>query len=88
MTMLNRWFHRRRAMALGWSNMGSRAGALILVPLIAWSIAPDRLGWRETAIILGIFMVVVAGPVSRLIRNQPQDIGLIPDGDKSAPAQV
>jgi sugar phosphate permease len=86
MTMLNRWFHRRRAMALGWSNMGSRAGALILVPLIAWSIAPDRLGWRETAIILGIFMVVVAGPVSRLIRNQPQDIGLLPDGDKPVPA--
>lgn len=86
MTMLNRWFHRRRAMALGWSNMGSRAGALILVPLIAWSIAPDRLGWRETAIILGIFMVAVAGPVSRMIRNQPQDMGLLPDGDKPAPA--
>jgi len=86
MTMLNRWFHRRRAMALGWSNMGSRAGALILVPLIAWSIAPDRLGWRETAIILGIFMVAVAGPVSRLIRNHPQDMGLLPDGDKPVPA--
>jgi sugar phosphate permease len=85
MTMLNRWFHRRRAMAVGWSNMGSRAGALILVPLIAWSIAPDRLGWRETAIILGIFMIAVAGPVSRLIRNRPQDYGLLPDGDKPVP---
>jgi len=88
MTMLNRWFHRRRAMALGWSNMGSRAGALILVPLIAWSIDPDRLGWRETAIILGIIMIVVAGPISRLIRNQPQDYGLLPDGDKPVPVTV
>mgnify|MGYP002849332061 FL=1 len=88
MTMLNRWFHRRRAMALGWSNMGSRAGALILVPLIAWSIDPDRLGWRETAIILGIIMIVVAGPISRLIRNQPQDYGLLPDGDKVVPVPV
>jgi len=88
MTMLNRWFHRRRAMALGWSNMGSRAGALILVPLIAWSIDPDRLGWRETAIILGIIMIVVAGPISRLIRNQPQDYGLLPDGDKPVPVPV
>jgi MFS family permease len=85
MTMLNRWFHRRRAMALGWSNMGSRAGALILVPLIAYSIDPDRLGWRETAIILGIFMLVVAGPVSRLIRNYPEEYGLLPDGDKPVP---
>ena len=88
MTMLNRWFHRRRAMALGWSNMGSRAGALILVPLIAWSIDPDRLGWRETAIILGIIMIVVTGPISRLIRNQPQDYGLLPDGDKPVPVAV
>ena len=88
MTMLNRWFHRRRAMALGWSNMGSRAGALILVPVIAWSIDPDRLGWRETAIILGIIMIVVAGPISRLIRNQPEDYGLLPDGDKPVPVPV
>jgi sugar phosphate permease len=86
MTMLNRWFHRRRAMALGWSNMGSRLGALVLVPLIAWSIDPDqdRLGWRMTATILGVVMIVVAGPISRLIHNQPQDIGLLPDGDKPA----
>ena len=87
MTMLTRWFSRRRAMALGWSNMGSRLGALILVPLIAWSIDPDqdRLGWRMTATILGIFMIVAAGPLSRLIRNQPQDYGLLPDGDQPAP---
>ena len=87
MTMLNRWFHRRRAMALGWSNMGSRAGALVLVPAIAWAIDPDfdRLGWRMTATILGVFMVAVAWPVSRFIRNYPEDYGLLPDGDKPAP---
>ena len=90
MTMLTRWFSRRRAMAIGWSNMGSRLGALILVPVIAWSIDPDqdRLGWRMTATILGVFMMVVAGPISRLIRNYPQDIGLLPDGDKPAPADL
>ena len=87
MTMLNRWFHRRRAMALGWSNMGSRAGALILVPVIAWSINPDfdRIGWRMTATILGFFMIAVAAPVSKLIRNYPEDYGLLPDNDKPAP---
>ena len=87
MTMLNRWFNRRRAMALGWSNMGSRAGALILVPLIALAIDPDhdRLGWRMTATILGVVMIVVAGPVSKFIRNRPEDYGLLPDGDKPVP---
>ena len=88
MTMLNRWFSRRKAMALGWSNMGSRLGALVLVPAIAWSIDPDhdRLGWRMTATILGVFMILVAGPLSRLIRNSPEESGLLPDGDKPAPA--
>ena len=88
MTMINRWFNRRRAMALGWSNMGSRLGALILVPVIAWSIDPDhdRLGWRLTATILGVVMIAVAAPVSRLIRNKPQDYGLLPDGDKPVPS--
>jgi sugar phosphate permease len=90
MTMLTRWFHRRRAMALGWSNMGSRAGALVLVPAIAWSIDPDfdRFGWRMTATVLGVFMVAVAWPISRLIRNYPEDYGLLPDGDKPASTRV
>ena len=83
MTMLNRWFARRRSMAIGWANVGSRLGALILVPAIAWAIDPDqdRLGWRMTATILGVFVLVMAGPVSRLLRNNPQDYGLLPDGD-------
>ena len=90
MTMLTKWFNRRRAMALGWSNMGSRLGALLLVPVIAWSIDPDydRLGWRMTATILGVIMIVVAGPVSKLIRNTPQEYGLLPDGDKPVPVGV
>ena len=85
MTLLNRWFARRRAMAVGWSNVGSRFGALILVPVIAWAVDPDhdRLGWRMTATILGVFILVVAGPLSRMIRNSPQEMGLLPDGDRT-----
>ena len=89
MTLLTRWFNKKRSMALGWSNMSSRAGALLLVPAIAWAIDDgidiDRIGWRWTASILGIVMISVAWPISRLIKNQPQDMGLLPDGDKSAP---
>jgi len=82
-TMLNNWFVRRRSMAMGWSNSGSRAGGLLLVPLLAWAIDPEygRLGWSLTAAILGVIFLVVAFPVSRLIRNRPEDYGLLPDGD-------
>ena len=74
-------------MAMGWANVGSRLGALVLVPVIAWSIDPDheRLGWQLTALILGIVILIVAVPLSRLIRNRPQDYGQYPDGDQPLP---
>jgi len=81
-TMLNNWFVRRRSSAMG-SNSGSRLGGLLLIPLLAWAIDPDygHLGWALTASILGIFFLVIALPISRLIRNRPEDYGLHPDGD-------
>ncbi len=83
MTLLNHWFARRRATAMAWASVGSRAGALVLVPVIAWAIDPDhdRLGWTLTATVIGVFVLVVALPISRLIRNRPQDYDLLPDGD-------
>lgn len=87
MTTINNWFSRRRATAMGWSNVGGRLGALLLVPAIAWAIDPtqDRLGWQMTALILGIVTLVVAFPLTRLIRNRPQDYGQRPDGDSPEP---
>ena len=83
MTLLNHWFTRRRAMAISWANVGSRMGALLLVPAIAWAIEPGQgpLGWSATASLLGIFTILIAFPVSRVIRNRPQDYNLGPDGD-------
>ena len=88
MTMLNKWFSRRRSSALGWANVVSRFGALLLVPAIAWAVAdaPGRIGWQTTALIIGIGILVLAGPLASLLRNNPQDYGLLPDGEKPRPA--
>ena len=85
-TMLNNWFNRHRAKAMGWSSSVSRLLSLLLIPAIAWAIDPDheRLGFRLTAAILGMFAIAAAFPVSRLIRNRPEDYGLLPDGDPPA----
>ena len=84
MTALNNWFVRNRSKAMGFSNMGSRIGALILVPAIAWSIDPehDRLGWELTALNLGIVTLILAIPLSKAIRDRPQDYGQGTDGDQ------
>lgn len=74
-------------MAISWANVGSRMGALLLVPAIAWAIEPGQgpLGWSVTASLFGIFAIAVAFPITRLIRNRPQDYGLRPDGDPLVP---
>lgn len=84
MTMLNNWFNRHRAKAMGFSNSVSRIGTLVLIPAIAWAIDPkfDRLGWQTTVVIIGVVVLVVVFPITRLIRNRPEDYGLLPDGDK------
>ena len=87
MTMLNKWFSRRRSSAIGWANVVSRFGALLLVPAIAWAVAdaPGRIGWQTTALILGIAIAVLALPLASFIRNDPKDHGEMPDGETPIP---
>lgn len=83
-TMLNNWFIRRRTFAMGISNALARVGTLFLIPILAWMVDPDfpqRPGWSSTALLLGIVILIIAFPLTRLIRNRPEDYGLLPDGD-------
>ena len=87
MTMLNKWFVRRRSSAIGWANVVSRFGALVLVPAIAWAVAagPGRIGWQMTAFIIGVGILALAGPLAFLVRNDPKDYGETPDGGALRP---
>ena len=82
-TMLNNWFTRHKAKAMGYSSAIGRLGALVLIPAIAWAVDPEQnnFGWSMTAMLLGIATLVIVIPLSRLIRNRPEDYGLMPDGD-------
>ncbi len=87
MTVLNNWFARNRSIAMALSMEGFLIGGMVLVPLLAFAIDPDavgRPGWRNTALAIGIFLVVVAFPVSRLVRNAPEPYGMFPDGEAMA----
>ena len=90
MTVLNNWFIRNRSTAMALSMEGFLIGGMVLVPLLAFVIDPDapgRPGWRMTALVIGIFLAVVALPVSRLIRNAPEPYGQFPDGEPAARAR-
>ena len=83
MTMLNHWFSRYRGTAMGISMATMTAGALLVVPALAWAVDPEaeRLGWRNTAMIISFVILGGAVLFPLLIRNRPQDAGLLPDGD-------
>ena len=83
MSLLNQWFRRRLSLAVAIAVSIMGLGSLLLVPAIAWAVNPDadRIGWRVTAIIVAGIALASAFVIPKLIRNRPQDYGLLPDGD-------
>jgi MFS family permease len=76
------WFVRRRGLAMSIAFSGVGIGSIILLPLLQSIIA--HAGWRAASIALGLAVLLVAAPLNLLLRRRPEDIGLAPDGDKSA----
>jgi len=74
-----RWFVQKRGRALSVAQLGLPLGIFVFPPLSQWLI--DEVGWRDTWLILGLaaagVMIVVALAV---VRREPQDMGLLPDG--------
>ena len=78
------WFVRRRGLAMSIAFSGVGVGSIILLPLLQSVIA--HAGWRAASIALGLAVLIVATPLNLLLRRRPEDIGLAPDGDETAPA--
>ena len=82
MTVINNWFDKKRTIAMGFGGIGFSMGSFFLVPLLAWMVQPGGVGWRMTAMSLGIFFILIAYPASKLVRNSPEEFGEVPDGVK------
>ena len=75
-----KWFVRHRGKATGIATAGLNAGAVVLTPLILFLI--HQFGWRSAWFFLGFVPWIVVVPPSLLwLRRQPEDMGLLPDGD-------
>ncbi len=77
MTAVSRWFDRRLGLVLGITTCGLGFSG-IMVPVVTALV--DGLGWRSAMTILGAGTFVVVLPLTLLVRNRPQDYGMIPDG--------
>ena len=85
MTVLNSWWVRRRATSMSWVLVGYRLGVVALVPLLTWAIDDSQFGWKAGATGIGVVILLAAIPISRAVRNRPEDYGELPDGVTQAP---
>jgi MFS family permease len=78
-SVVTRWFNRQRGLALGLMMLGIGLGAM-LMPSIAQQLI-SRFGWRTAYAILGGTIFIIPVPVvAALLKERPQDLGLLPDG--------
>ena len=79
--IIPKWFIRQRGMAVSLSTMGGGLSALILPPLLIGLDA--ALGWRSSWVAIALLAFLFSALPVLLLRRQPEDIGLLPDGDKA-----
>src|SRR5690625_1126839 len=78
MTLVVNWFERYRSRAMAIVGLGMSIGGL-LVPALAWLLV--TYGWRPVAIGSGVFYLLLAWPLGRILVSEPEVVGLRPDGE-------
>jgi MFS family permease len=79
---LPNWFVRRRGFAMSLAFSGVGVGSIILLPWLQGLIG--RAGWRTGCWVLGLLVLTVLAPLNLLVKHRPEDLGLEPDGHRSA----
>jgi MFS family permease len=85
--VISHWFDRRRGLALALGMLGIGAGAMT-IPLLAQHLIAG-FGWRMAYAIFGCAVLLVSVPVAATwLKDRPQELGLLPDGDTRADGMV
>ena len=70
------WFHRHRSKSCG--DVTTRIFGRGFVSVVV--LALENFGWRETAFVSGIIVIVIGLPLAQVIRHRPESFGEVPDG--------
>jgi len=80
-TVVATWFRRLRGRALLLLTFVAGFASTIFLPLATALI--ERFGWRQALLILAVLLAVTTIPAHALILSRrPEDLGLLPDGDR------
>jgi MFS family permease len=84
LTTTARWFVSKRGLMTGMVKVGTGAGQLT-IPLMA-GLLIAAYGWRTAYMIMGAVVLVLLVSISQLLRRDPSQMGLLPDGTEEATA--
>lgn len=82
MVAIAHWFKKRRGRALSFMTAGAGTSGVMVLVLAAMI---SSFGWRDALIVLAVVQLVVCLPLAMSIRNKPEDMGLLPDGEPIEP---
>lgn len=79
-TVVSNWFVKKRSLALGMFMACGGLGGFVFPPLVTALIS--SVGWQISWLVLAGIVIIVAVLIGglALIRNRPEDMGLVPDG--------
>lgn len=81
-TLVTRWFHARRGVALSIASTGLSAGGILITPAAKWLI--DRQGLEGGTPWLALVWILGTVPWALwLVRPDPASVGWLPDGGRS-----
>ena len=80
-TVVTRWYHVRRSVALSVASTGLSAGGIVITPIAKWLI--DDRGLEAATPVLAVIWIVGVIPFALwLVRPSPAALGWLPDGDR------
>ncbi len=77
-----RWFHRRQGVVIGVLTAANAAGQLVFLPTMAALVT--YAGWRAMSLSLGAIVMIFVPLVLWLMRERPEDLGLVAYGGTDA----
>lgn len=74
----NRWFEKRRGLAVGILTASTATGQLILLPVLAFII--ENHSWRLAIALILILSIILLLIILLFMKNSPKEIGILPYG--------
>jgi len=85
-SIVQKWFIKRKGLALGIVIAGIGAGPLVLAPAINFLIS--RFGWRVSYLIIGGMALLILLIIAQAMIERPEDIGLRPLGEEDSDTNI